>query len=378
MRPDAARLTLAVAAETAIAAADATLGQHVILVGLLIAGPLLAAATLDHCRTVAVAGYAIALAIILSASDHIFGTADDYAQLLVVAAGVGFAIPAAYVRTQRQDALRRMTLIAEVAQRAVLPALPANVNGMDFAYRYRSATRDASIGGDFYDVALTPAGVRLVIGDVRGNGLSAVGLSAAVLRAFRESAFTAVSLVELARYLDARLSGELGIEDFVTVVLAEFVHGEVRLVNCGHHSPLRIGLRLEALIPPRRSPPIGLRPDPTLQRARLAAGERILFYTDGLVEARDAKGEMFRADEGIADALTAPLLEDAVEGLLQLALTHTGGEFHDDLTLVLAQPADDRDTPSRNDSLPGQDEESRQEEGEDAVGTSGPHDLLTT
>ena len=371
VRPDAARLTLTVVAETAIAAVAADLGKHVVLAGLLIAGPLLAAATLDRGRTIAVAGYAIVLAIILSASDHSLGTADGYAQLLVVAAGAGFAIPAAYARTRRQEALRRMTQIAEVAQRAVLPALPASVNGVDFACRYRSATPDASVGGDFYDVALTPAGVRLVIGDVRGNGLPAVGLSAAVLRAFRESAFTAVSLVELARYLDARLSGELGAEDFVTVVLAEFVRGEVRLVNCGHHSPLRIGLRLEALIPPRRSPPLGLRPDPALQRARLAAGERMLFYTDGLVEARDANGEMFRADEGIADALTAPLLEDAVEGLLQLALTHTGGEFRDDLTLVLAQPAGDRDTPSHSGALPGQDEEPRQEEGDDAMGTPG-------
>lgn len=353
MRPDTARFLLTMAAETAIAAADAIVGQRLIPVGLLIAGPLLAAAILDLRRTVIVSGYALALAIGLSA--------DDYVQLLVVAVGVGFAVPAAHVRARQEDTLRQITMIAEVAQRAVLPALPANLSGVDFAYRYRSATRGASVGGDFYDAALTPAGVRLVMGDVRGNGLSAVGLSAAVLRAFREIAFTEVSLVELVRYLDARLSHELGPEDFVTVVMAEFAPDEVRLVNCGHHSPMRIGLRLETLIPPRRSPPIGLRPDPVLQRARLAAGERILFYTDGLAEARDANGEMFRVDEGIARALTTPLLEDAVEGLLQLALTHTGGEIRDDLTLVLAQPSEDLATFPPNYFLPAQAAEPQQE-----------------
>jgi sigma-B regulation protein RsbU (phosphoserine phosphatase) len=371
VRPDTALFILAAAAETGIAATDVMLSRHVILIGLLIAGPLLAAATLDLRRCVAIAGFAMALTIGLSASDHIFGTADGYAQFLVVAVGVGFAIPSSYARSQREAAFRRVTTIAEVAQRAVLPALPANVSGVDFAYRYRSATRDASLGGDFYDVVLTPTGVRLVVGDVRGNGLSAVGLSAAVLRAFRENVCTAVSLVELARYLDARLSDELGIEDFVTVVLAEFAQGEVRLVNCGHHSPLRIGLRLEKLIPPHRSPPIGLSPDPILQRARLCDGERILFYTDGLAEARNANGEMFRMEDRIADMLTAPLLEDAVEGLFQLALNHTGGEFRDDLTLVLAQPSEDRDTLSHSYFLPGQAREPRQEKGEDPAGKSG-------
>jgi phosphoserine phosphatase RsbU/P len=221
---------------------------------------------------------------------------------------------------------------------ASLPALPAEAGGVGFAHRCRSAAHDAP-GGDLYDVAPGPAGIRLIIGDVKGSGPAAAGLAAAVLRAFRQNAPAAVGLTGLARVLDDCVSRELEPEDFVTVVLAEFGDGEVRLANCGHPAPLRIGVQMESLIPPRRSPPIGLRPDPVLQRARLGAGERILFYTDGLAEARDRDGQMFRLDERARTALTAPLLDDAADELLQLALSHAGGQLRDDLALVLAQPS---------------------------------------
>ncbi|MFC7304573.1 SpoIIE family protein phosphatase [Streptomyces monticola] len=92
--------------------------------------------------------------------------------------------------------------------------------------------------------------------------------------------------------------------------------------------------------PPRwSSAPLGLSPRPRLQRVRLASGQRLLLYTDGLSEARDDRGEMFPFDQHIRAALTPHSLDEALEGLLNLLHQHTLATQGDDLTLILAQPA---------------------------------------
>ena len=76
------------------------------------------------------------------------------------------------------------------------------MTGITIAARYRSATRDASVGGDLYEIIPTSHGIRAVIGDVCGNGLDAVLLARQVLSAFRRSA-VAVPALE-------RVAGEVG------------------------------------------------------------------------------------------------------------------------------------------------------------------------
>jgi len=71
---------------------------------------------------------------------------------------------------------------------------------------------------------LTPHGLRVLVGDVKGKGLEAVRVAAAVLGSFRESAFVSVSLRDLAAELDEGASRHLGDEDFVTAVLVERAH----------------------------------------------------------------------------------------------------------------------------------------------------------
>ncbi len=132
-----------------------------------------------------------------------------------------------------------MTAIAETAQRALLRVMPASIGSLGFAARYVSATEEALVGGDLYEVAETPNGVRVIVGDARGKGLEAVQMAATVLAAFRHAAVKEPTLTAVATDLDDVVTAVAEDEDFVTAVLAEF-HDDhtVTLLNCGHHPPL--------------------------------------------------------------------------------------------------------------------------------------------
>jgi phosphoserine phosphatase RsbU/P len=333
-------LVLALAIEAAIILVDSQL-TGMSLGGLLFAGPLLAATRLAVRATALFALAAVALAIVAGTADGTPGVSHLLLHAVSVAVGGGFAVLTARMRTERDAALAHITRIAELTQRAILRPIPASIGGVAFASHSQSATHGALMGGDMYDTALTPSGLRLIVGDAKGKGLDAVHLAAAVLGRFREIAYAESDLVRLAKRLDACVSDEVDVEDFVTILLAEFVPGEVRLVNCGHHPPLRAGRQLDVLTPPTPVPPLGLQPEPVLQRVRLAANERLLIYTDGLVEARDANRVMFPLDHKVAACLTAPSLPEALGALRRLVRQHTGDDLRDDLVLILAQPAFD-------------------------------------
>jgi phosphoserine phosphatase RsbU/P len=338
---DTRSLLVALLVTTVVAVLDLWSAASAVLLGFLIAGPLLAAVSLDARRTAAVAAYATALAVLLGVPDGIFGTADHLIRCLVVAFGGVFCTFIADRRSQRERALLRMTRVAEVAQRAILRPVPGRAGRVTLAVRYLSAAEDSVVGGDFYDVAVTPYGVRLLVGDVKGKGLEAVQLASTVLGSFRQAAYTREDLASLAAELDRSASRQLGDEDFVTAVLAEFgPRGELRLVNCGHPPPLL--LRGDAARPLADHPPttpLGLDPDPAVQRMTLAPADRLLLYTDGLVEARDGAGRPFQVDDrAAAELLATPSLDQALDWLVASVLRHAGGRLDDDLALVLAQP----------------------------------------
>jgi hypothetical protein len=333
-------LTLALVLEAAVAVGDAAL-PDCSLATLLILGPLLASVRLDARRTAAVAALAVALAPGAGLADGTLGTVDHVLRTTLVLLGGVIAVLIARARAVDSHALARMTQVAEVAHRAILHPIPSAIGGMAFAAHYQSASDGAPIGGDFYATVPAPSGLRLIVGDVKGKGLEGVRLAADTLSSFRELATTDMDLVRLAGELDRRISCGLGPEDFVTLILAEFVPGEVRLVNCGHHPPLRVGRRLDLLAPPDSTPPLGLDPEPVLHRARLRQDERLLFYTDGLLEARNQAGEMFTLDERVRVALTEVLLSEALAKLLGLVFKHTSGALSDDLVLVLGEPVAD-------------------------------------
>jgi hypothetical protein len=330
-------LALALGLDAILAVLAIVIGRSLDLAELLAAGPLLACARFSGRTTALVAGYALALcAIVTGVIGASSAAGAGYRFTIVGAAGV-FAGFAAVIRTRREGALIR---ISERVQHAILRPLPAELGGVAFASHYQSATTQALVGGDLYDMTMTQFGPRFILGDVKGKGLEAVGRCAAVLAVFRELAFGEPDLVRLAEEMDARLSRDMDIEDFVTVILAEFAPGYVRIVNCGHHPPVKLaadagGLQLVA--PPRYEPPLGLHPHPAPQDIALRPHDRLLFYTDGLVETRNRAGRFFTLDAHVAAALAAPDLNGAVRGVVKLLLDHAGDALADDVLLVVGE-----------------------------------------
>lgn len=243
----------------------------------------------------------------------------------------------ASIRERREARLRRLTVIAEAAQRAVLRSTPTAIGTVGVATRYVSATEEAMVGGDLYEVAATPYGVRVIVGDVRGKGLPAVQTAASVLGAFRQAAFVEPDVAALAREIDDVVARLIDDEEFVTAILLELHEDSVRVANCGHHPPLLVdpdGARLLDTGEP--TTPIGLHPDPVLVELPWQATARLLLFTDGLVEARDATGAFFPL-ETEAVVLSARSLDESLEELLARLRAYAGRRLPDDVALVLVE-----------------------------------------
>jgi serine phosphatase RsbU (regulator of sigma subunit) len=290
-------------------------------------------------RTAAVAALALVLSVLAGLWNHNLGSLDWLLRVAITLVLGALAVLTAWLRVDRERDLQHMTVIAETAQRALLAAMPSEVGSVGFASRYVSATQDALVGGDLYEVAASPYGVRVIVGDVRGKGLDAVQLAGTVLGAFRRSAFTVESLGEVARDLDVVVSAVAGDEDFVTAVIAEF-HDDhtVTLVNCGHHPPLMVTGEdcVDEMPTGTPEPPLGLRPEPRPVTSPWPEGSRMLIYTDGLVEARDERGTFFPLGES-ARSLGDGDLEEALDVLLVRLRDHAGQRIDDDMALVLVE-----------------------------------------
>lgn len=96
-----------------------------------------------------------------------------------------------------------MRAVAEVAQKVLLRAVPSSAGHVAFAVRYISAA--ARIEGELYEVIVTAENTRLIVADVQGKGLVAVQTASVVLGAFREAAYDAADLAELAARIELSL-----------------------------------------------------------------------------------------------------------------------------------------------------------------------------
>ncbi|MEU1850542.1 PP2C family protein-serine/threonine phosphatase [Streptomyces sp. NPDC019990] len=197
-----------------------------------------------------------------------------------------------WVRLQREERIKRLRLTAGAAQRLLLRSFPLLAGDIVADGFYEAAEREAMVGGDIYEVLWTPYGVRMVIGDVRGKGLTAIGASAAVLNAFREGAYREPDLRTVVEHMEQGLlrwedrSAREPEEEFVTALIAETLGRDLRVIDCGHVPPFVLagGEAVEARFE-EPGLPLGLADLAATPRRwqdiKVSSGGRVLMCTDG-------------------------------------------------------------------------------------------------
>ncbi len=273
---------------------------------LLPAAPALAAAMWPVLPTVLLGTVCLILMIGLSFVFPDLGTWWTAAGIIAVTVAAAYGSHVR-LRLQRERTLFQVRLVADAAQQVVLSPMPRRLGRIEIESLYLAAAAEASIGGDFYEVVDTPHGVRMLIGDVRGKGLPAVGAAAAIVNAFREAAYGETDMVEVARRLDASSTRynaafppEGPMERFATALLVQIPHEgrRIDILNCGHPPPLLLNrgeLRtLESVTP---SPLLSLADligdQYSIDSFDFAPDDLLLLYTDGIAEARARDGEFF-------------------------------------------------------------------------------------
>ncbi|WP_237524370.1 PP2C family protein-serine/threonine phosphatase [Streptomyces sp. SID5643] len=311
---------------------------------LLPAAPALAAAMWPVLPTVVLGAFCFLLMIVLSFFHTDLGTQYTSAAIIAVTLAAAYG---SHVRLQREETLFQVRLVADAAQKVLLRPLPRRIEGIDIESLYLAAQEQARIGGDFYEAIGTPHGVRLLIGDVRGKGLSAVGAASAVISCFREAAYDEPDLRGIVHRLETtvtRHSAAFPVQDqpehFATALLAEIPHSGDRLLilNCGHPPPLIAHCgKVRILEPTIPSPPLNLAAligdRYWVDIVPFAPGEQLLLYTDGVSETRDHAGRFFPLPDWMRRQDTEHPRE-LLDRLHADLLRHSGGRLGDDIAAL--------------------------------------------
>jgi anti-sigma regulatory factor (Ser/Thr protein kinase)/putative methionine-R-sulfoxide reductase with GAF domain len=226
-------------------------------------------------------------------------------------------------RARLHSALEREHRVAIGLQRSLLPRRLIDVVGVAVAARYLPASDE--VGGDWYDVFELPRGeVGIVIGDVVGHGVRAAVLMGQLRTALHAYALSEPSPARTLERLDRFVHG-MGEFAMATAAYAVFdpETGNLRLASAGHLPPMVIGNGSARLLEIAPATPLGAFLYGSIHdhELKLAEGETLLFYTDGLIERRGVP------------------LTDSMERLRQLVAPAESGEAACELAFERQVPA---------------------------------------
>jgi sigma-B regulation protein RsbU (phosphoserine phosphatase) len=284
---------------------------------------------------------------------------EDLDLLTSIAAQTGLAIYTARMHNQllQRHRLERDLRVARQIQRSLMRN-PPRVVGLDFAIHYEPAYQ---IGGDFYDfIWHDDDHLAIIAGDVAGKAISAALYMARLTSELRGRAGIARTPQRLIKRVNEEMVklGDDGM--FATLVCAVFELSTRSLLftNAGHCVPLlRRGEQVFPLESERAHiPPIGVLPDLEVGEARvqLYTGDLLVLVSDGIVEARDPRGNEYGQRRLVRRIRTARGgAEDLVKAIIQDVDSHAGSATQGDDMTILAMHVTERRTRRQTTTVPG-------------------------
>jgi serine phosphatase RsbU (regulator of sigma subunit)/anti-sigma regulatory factor (Ser/Thr protein kinase) len=270
-------------------------------------------------------------------------SADDRRLLETLAAHAAPAMRVGQLIREQQAEMRergRMEQelqVAQMIQQNFLPRGVPEIAGWQLAADYRPAR---AVGGDFYDfIELDHGKLGLVIGDVTDKGIPAAMVMAATKSLLRASAQRLIDPGSVLWRVNDQLCPEIPENMFVTCFygVLDPATGVLTYANAGHNLPI-VDADGESSELRATGMPLGLMPEMDYEEREttLSPGARVLFYSDGLIEAHDSGRDMFgtaRAAELLGGALSAgEILRRQLAALDRF--TGDAEEQEDDITLV--------------------------------------------
>ncbi|BBC98283.1 SpoIIE family protein phosphatase [Streptomyces griseofuscus] len=236
--------------------------------------------------------------------------------------------------TEQQAAERnRLTL---QLQHAIMPPAqaPLRVPSLQVAVRYRPAETEHLVGGDWYDAVVLPSGlVLLCVGDVAGHGIEAATSMVVLRNALRGLAVTGAGPAQLLSWLNIVAHHLTGAVTATAVCgLYDSENRTLRWARAGHLPPVLVRDQKATPLPTLKGLLLGALPEAVYEETelRLAAGDTLLMYTDGLIERRDRSVE-----ESLTHLLhTASSGPRTLDKQLDRLLTYSRSDTDDDTCIV--------------------------------------------
>ncbi|MET8613730.1 PP2C family protein-serine/threonine phosphatase [Streptomyces misionensis] len=352
-RPGRGAVAIPLALIAAITAADLRSPEDVHLGPFLVVAPALTASLAGPRLTALVGALAVAAQLCIAVFHGGLATSNHMAQVAALVVLSVLVVFVCQVRERRGRELSRARSVAETAQLALLRPPPRRIGPLRVAWMYLAAEDETRIGGDLFALARTDRpGTRVIIGDVRGKGLAAIGEASVVLGAFREGAHRCPTLSDLAAALEESVARNLEEvadtehdpgEHFVTALLLDIPdHGsQAEMISCGHPPPLlRHDHHVTALHARHPAPPLGMYQSPDSRHRAdpftFEPGDMLLLYTDGVIEARSPSGAFYPLVE--CPAVRRGATPDSlVREIHRELIDHVGHEPEDDAALLVIE-----------------------------------------
>jgi serine phosphatase RsbU (regulator of sigma subunit) len=246
--------------------------------------------------------------------------------------------------TDQQELCRRSRTasLASELQLQILPPLSFMCPGVAIS----AVLEDAyETGGDAFDYAVNGPIAHFAIFDAMGHGMRASLLAATMLVAYRRSRRQGLSLVQVYEALDDVAERQFEGEGFVTAQLGQLdiLTGEFGWVNAGHPQPLIVRQgRTVSTLHCEPSMPLGMAGTVVeVASSRLSPGDRLLFFSDGVVDAKAPDGEPFGemrlADNLQRESLAGVSPAETMRRLLRAVLGHQGSQLKDDASMLMVE-----------------------------------------